>query len=59
MNQNWMTFLHKIVIDTNIYISAIFWGGKPRSVVDLGRKNQEKIFTSRQIVKEVKSKLKK
>ncbi len=36
----------KIVIDTNIYISAIFWGGKPRSVVDLGRNGQISIFTS-------------
>jgi predicted nucleic acid-binding protein len=27
----------KIVIDTNIYISAIFWGGTPHEVVDLGR----------------------
>jgi hypothetical protein len=26
--------IHRIVIDTNIYISAIFWGGKPREVVD-------------------------
>jgi len=25
----------KVVIDTNIYISAIFWGGKPREVIDL------------------------
>ncbi len=35
----------KIVIDTNIYISAIFWGGKPRAVVDLGRSEQVLIFT--------------
>jgi predicted nucleic acid-binding protein len=36
----------KIVIDTNIYISAIFWGGKPREVVDLGRSGEILIFTS-------------
>ncbi len=48
----------KIVIDTNIYISAIFWGGKPRSVVDLGRNGQVSIFTSSQIEKEINKKLK-
>ncbi len=48
----------KIVIDTNIYISAIFWGGKPRSVVDLGRNGQVSIFTSSQIEKEINKKTK-
>jgi len=28
--------LDRIVIDTNIYISAIFWGGKPREINVLG-----------------------
>ncbi|MBW2663299.1 MAG: putative toxin-antitoxin system toxin component, PIN family [Deltaproteobacteria bacterium] len=50
--------IHRIVIDTNIYISAIFWGGKPRSVVDLGRNGQVSIFTSLQIEKEINKKLK-
>ncbi|MBW2742770.1 MAG: putative toxin-antitoxin system toxin component, PIN family [Deltaproteobacteria bacterium] len=45
----------KIVIDTNIYISAIL---KPRSVVDLGRNGQVSIFTSSQIEKEINKKLK-
>ncbi len=40
---------HRIVIDTNIYISAIFWGGKPRQVVDFGRSEQVLIFTSLEI----------
>jgi uncharacterized protein len=48
----------KIVIDTNIYISAIFWGGKPREVVDLGRSGDAVIFTSFEIEKEIASKLK-
>ncbi len=48
----------KIVIDTNIYISAIFWGGKPRAVVDLGRSGQVLIFTSSEIEKEIEKKLK-
>jgi len=50
--------LLKIVIDTNIYISAIFWGGKPRDVIDLGRNNSIRIFTSSEIVKEISEKLK-
>jgi putative PIN family toxin of toxin-antitoxin system len=48
----------KIVIDTNIYISAIFWGGKPREVVNLGRSGQIDIFTSFEIEDEIKKKLK-
>jgi uncharacterized protein len=48
----------KIVIDTNIYISAIFWGGKPRQVVDLGRNKKVLIFTSFLIIAEIAEKLK-
>ena len=47
----------KIVIDTNIYISAIFWGGKPRAIVDLGRSGQVLIFTSSEIEEEIEKKL--
>jgi putative PIN family toxin of toxin-antitoxin system len=47
----------KVVIDTNIYISAIFWGGKPRKVVDLGREEKILIFTSMDIEKEIAEKL--
>lgn len=47
----------KIVIDTNVYISAIFWGGKPRKVVDLGRDKKIHIFSSVDIEKEVAEKL--
>ena len=47
----------KIVIDTNIYISAIFWGGKPRAIVDLGRIGQLLIFSSSEIEREIEKKL--
>lgn len=47
----------KVVIDTNIYISAIFWGGKPREVVDLGRDENILIFTSLDIDEEISQKL--
>jgi len=51
--------LKKIVIDTNVYISAIFWGGKPRSVVDMGRNKKIMIFASSEIGEEISEKLKK
>lgn len=47
----------KVVIDTNIYISAIFWGGKPRKIVELGRRGHIWIFTSSEIEKEIDDKL--
>jgi putative PIN family toxin of toxin-antitoxin system len=48
----------KVVIDTNIYISAIFWGGKPREVIDLGRDKKILIFASLDIKNEIAEKLK-
>ncbi len=48
----------RVVIDTNIYISAIFWNGKPREVIDLGRDGKIIIFTSLDIENEIAGKLK-
>jgi putative PIN family toxin of toxin-antitoxin system len=48
----------RVVIDTNIYISAIFWNGKPREVIDLGRDGKITIFTSLDIENEIVGKLK-
>jgi uncharacterized protein len=48
----------RVVIDTNVYISAIFWGGKPREVVDLGRNARILILTSSEIQAEIERKLK-
>ncbi len=47
----------RVVIDTNVYISAIFWGGKPRQVIDLARDNKIEIFTSEDINQEIMDKL--
>ena len=47
----------RVVVDTNVYISAIFWGGKPRHVIDLGRDNKIQIFTSEDIEEEILDKL--
>ena len=43
----------RVVVDTNVYISAIFWGGKPRHVIDLGRDGKIQIFTSEDIEQEI------
>ena len=50
---------NKVVIDTNIYISAIFWGGKPRKIIDLARDGVIQIFISKEIVDEIEKILKK
>lgn len=47
----------RVVVDTNVYISAIFWGGKPRRVIDLGRDGKIQIFTSEDIEQEILDKL--
>jgi len=49
--------MYKIVIDTNIYISAIFWGGKPREIIDLARAGKLLAFTSSAIENEIADKL--
>ncbi len=36
----------RVVVDTNVYISAISRGGRPRMVIDLARDNKIQIFTS-------------
>ena len=43
----------KVVIDTNVYISAIFWNGNPRKIIELGRDGKIKIYTSKDIIGEI------
>ena len=47
----------KIVFDTNIYISAIIFGGNPQTCLDLARKGEIELFTSRAILLELAGKL--
>ena len=47
----------RVVVDTNVYISAIFWGGKPRHVIDLARDGKIQIFTSEDIEQEILDKM--
>ncbi|MFA4819814.1 MAG: putative toxin-antitoxin system toxin component, PIN family [Candidatus Aenigmatarchaeota archaeon] len=47
----------RVVADTNIIISAIFWSGKPYQVIVNGLKGDYQLVTSPEIVDEVLNKL--
>ena len=36
----------RLVLDTNIVVSGLIWGGMPRRLLDLGRDGQAMLFTS-------------
>lgn len=42
------------VIDTNVLISAIFWSGKPKQIVNMVRRGEIKFLTSRILLDELK-----
>lgn len=42
-----------IVVDTNIYISAILFGGKPEQILHLARSGKIRVFISPQILHEI------
>jgi len=43
----------KVVADTNIYISAILWGGKPEKIRELARKKKFELLISEVILAEI------
>ena len=43
----------KVVFDTNIFISAIIFGGNPRSCLELARAGEIELFTSRELLLEL------
>ena len=45
--------MQKIVLDTNIYISAILTSGKPRAILDLVREKKFELFISEEILNEI------
>src|SRR3990167_1524245 len=49
----------KVVFDTNIFISAIIFGGNPRSCLELAKSRKIDLYTSRAILFELVQKLKK
>jgi predicted nucleic acid-binding protein len=42
----------KVILDTNILMSAIFWGGKPRKILDLWLTGAFVLVGSKEIVGE-------
>ncbi|MEQ8169329.1 MAG: putative toxin-antitoxin system toxin component, PIN family [Candidatus Eremiobacterota bacterium] len=49
----------KVVFDTNIFISGIFFGGKSREGLELPRTGKFKLFSSKEIINELKDVLSK
>lgn len=47
----------RVVFDTNIYISAIIFGGNPRKCLELARNEEIALYTSRAILLELAEKL--
>lgn len=48
----------RVVFDTNIFISAIIFGGNPRVCLELARNKEIKLLTSKPILLELSKKLK-
>ena len=47
----------KVVFDTNIYISAIVFGGNPRVCLEMARAGEIRLFTSKVLLLELAKKL--
>lgn len=47
----------KVVFDTNIFISAIIFGGNPRICLEMARSGEIELFTSRTLLLELAKKL--
>lgn len=52
-----MKFNPKVVFDTSIYLSAIIFGGNPRTCLELARSGEITLFSSRAILLEFAEKL--
>ncbi len=48
----------RVVLDTNIYVSSVFWLGKPHQIVELAIDGKIQVFTSPQILEELERVLK-
>lgn len=47
----------KVVLDTNVFISALFWQGSPYKLLQKGLNGDFAVFTSTEILDEVRDKL--
>jgi uncharacterized protein len=44
----------RVVVDTNVIVSAFLWGGVPRRLLDLAEAQRIELFTTRQLIAELK-----
>lgn len=42
----------KVVLDTNVFISGVFWNGSPQKILDLWMKNKVEVFVTKSILNE-------
>ncbi|MBI4066861.1 putative toxin-antitoxin system toxin component, PIN family [Candidatus Gottesmanbacteria bacterium] len=49
--------LPKVVFDTNIFISAIIFGGNPRICLEIAKEGRIELFTSKELLLELSEKL--
>lgn len=43
----------RLVLDTNVVVSALFWGGTPRLLLEAGRARRAELFTSTPLLAEL------
>lgn len=48
----------KVVVDVNVWISALLWSGVPREIIQLAQANQVTIFASEDLFHELEATLK-
>lgn len=44
----------RAVVDTNVIVSAFFWGGLPRQLLNAARSKQFRMITSEELIEELK-----
>jgi putative PIN family toxin of toxin-antitoxin system len=49
--------MKRVTVDTNIFISALFWKGKPDQVIEVFRQKQALLLVSEDILDELERKL--
>ncbi len=45
--------MKRIVLDTNVVVSGLLWGGRPRELLALGRTRSIQLFTSQALLSEL------
>jgi len=45
----------RVVLDTNVLISGVFWTGKPKKIINYARKKKIIFLTSKKLLEELKN----